>query len=108
MKKTTAKKTTVKPAAAKTAAKPATTKVTFRFAAPKGCRVSVAGAFNGWSVEEHVLKHNAKSGFFQNTLALAPGRYEYKFVVDGTWVVDPACPDWVPNEYGSLNSVILV
>lgn len=100
---------TVKPAT-KTAAvkKPATKKVMFRFAAPQGCLVFVAGTFNGWSTEEHALDHNAKTGFFQTTLALAPGRYEYKFVVDGTWVADPACPDWVPNEHGSLNSVILV
>ena len=92
----------------KAAVKKAVKKVTFRFAAPKGCQVSVAGTFNGWSTEEHVLKHNARSGFYQDTLTLAPGRYEYKFVVDGTWVADPTCPDWVPNELGSLNSVILI
>jgi 1,4-alpha-glucan branching enzyme len=93
---------------AKSVVKPATKKAMFRFAAPLGCRVFVAGTFNGWSTDEHALAHNAKSGFFQTTLALAPGRYEYKFVVDGTWVADPACPDWVPNEHGSLNSVIVV
>lgn len=92
----------------KTIVKAASKKVTFRFAAPKGCCVSVAGTFNGWSDDEHVLKHSARSGFFQDTLTLSPGRYEYKFVVDGTWIADPACPDWVPNEHGSLNSVILV
>ncbi len=97
-----------KPANQKTAVKAGPRKVTFRFAAPKGCRVSVAGTFNGWNDDEHVLKYSAKSGFFQETIALAPGRYEYKFVVDGTWVADPACPDWVPNEHGSLNSVIVV
>ena len=90
------------------AAKPAAKKVTFRFAAPVNCRVSVAGTFNGWSAEEHALKRNAKSGFFQAAIPLAPGRYEYKFVIDGTWVADPACPDWVPNEHGSFNSVIVV
>ena len=97
-------KNTTKKAAVTKAAK----KVTFRFAAPKGCQVSVAGTFNGWSMDEHVLKFNAKSGFFQDTLPLTSGRYEYKFVVDGNWVVDPSCPDWVPNEHGSLNSVIMV
>ena len=98
------KKTPVK----KTAAKQASQKVTFQIAAPKGCQVSVAGTFNGWSTDEHVLKFNAKSGFFEDTLTLAAGRYEYKFVVNATWVTDPSCPEWVPNEHGSLNSVILV
>ena len=85
-----------------------TKKVTFRFAAPKGCQVFVAGTFNGWSIEEHTLPYHAKSGFYQTTVSLPAGRYEYKFVVDGTWVADPACPDWVPNELGSLNSVLVV
>ena len=97
-----------KAAIKKTAVKKAATKVLFQFAAPKGCRVFVAGSFNGWSDDEHELQYQAKRGAFQTTLALAPGRYEYKFVVDGSWVADPACPDWVPNEHGSLNSVIVV
>jgi 1,4-alpha-glucan branching enzyme len=105
------KPATKKPAARKTARparRPASKKVLFRFAAPPGCEVFVAGTFNGWSTDEHALAHDARSGFFQSTITLAAGRYEYKFVVDGTWVADPACPDWVPNEHGSLNSVIIV
>ena len=95
-------------AARKAAPKAAVKKVMFRFAAPLECRVFVTGTFDGWSADEHALTHNPRSGFFQTTLALAPGRYEYKFVIDGTWVADPACPGWVPNEHGSLNSVIVV
>ena len=83
-------------------------KVTFQFAAPKGSIVVVAGTFNGWSTDEHELKRNAKNGVFQTTLTLVPGRYEYKFVADGSWIADPNCRDWVPNEHGSLNSVIVV
>ena len=98
------KKAAIKKTAVTTAAK----KVLFQFAAPKGSRVFVAGSFNGWSDEEHELKCQAKSGAFQATLALAPGRYEYKFVVNGSWLADPGCQDWVPNEHGSLNSVIVV
>ncbi|MEI8243199.1 MAG: glycogen-binding domain-containing protein [bacterium] len=106
-----AAKTAAKPAARKTArpaSRTASKKVLFRFAAPPGCQVFVAGTFNGWSADEHELTHDARSGFFQSTITLATGRYEYKFVVGGTWVADPACPDWVPNEHGSLNSVIII
>lgn len=98
------KKVVTKKAAPKAVAK----KVTFHLVAPMSCRVFVAGSFNGWSDEEHALKFVEKHACFQTVLSLAPGRYEYKFVVDGSWVVDPGCADWVPNEYGSLNSVIVV
>ena len=94
--------------AQKTTAKSAAKKVTFRLAAPKGIAVFVAGTFNGWSTDEHELKHHAPSGTFQTTLNLPAGRHEYKFIADGTWVADPDNADWVPNEHGSLNSVILV
>jgi hypothetical protein len=37
---------------------------------------------------------------------LRPGRYEYKLVVDGRWVVDPLNPRKVPNDAGTENSVL--
>lgn len=83
-------------------------KVTFRFAAPAESKVFLAGSFNSWSTDEHALAFDAQSGFHQTALALPAGRYEYKFVVNGTWVADPSCPDWVPNEHGSLNSVLMI
>jgi len=47
-------------------------------------------------------------GHWETTVALAPGRYQYKFLVDGEWLPDPAAQKNVPNEYGSLNSVVEV
>jgi 1,4-alpha-glucan branching enzyme len=107
IKKQTGVKSSSKKVVAGVAAK-GRTSIVLRCAAPADACVSVAGTFNGWSTDEHVLKFDAKSGLFQTTIALAAGRYEYKFVVDGTWVADPNCQDWVPNEHGSLNSVIVV
>lgn len=37
---------------------------------------------------------------------LAPGTYQYRFIVDGNWIVDPANPDQVPNGLGGFNSVL--
>ena len=45
---------------------------------------------------------------YSTSLRLEPGKYEYKFVVDGTWCADPECLDCVPNDQGTLNSVIVV
>jgi hypothetical protein len=41
-------------------------------------------------------------------LRLAPGRYEYKFFVNGgSWWNDPVAPK-VPNAWGSENSYLVV
>ena len=47
-------------------------------------------------------------GHWSITLDLAPGRYQYKFVVDEHWLPDLNAHENVPNEHGTLNSVIEV
>ena len=44
---------------------------------------------------------------------LRPGRYEYKFVVDGVWCCEPGCtapgiqcPHCVMNAFGTMNRVL--
>ena len=81
-------------------------RVTFRLKAADGKEVCVAGTFNDWNPAANRLKF--KDGEYRTTLLLPPGRYEYKFVIDGIWCVDPACPDWAPNGFGALNSVMTV
>ncbi len=77
------------------------------FHAPKAARVSVCGDFNRWSPEASPLKQQ-QDGRWHTTLALKPGRYQYKFVADGQWLHDPQAKENVPNVHGSLNSVIEV
>jgi 1,4-alpha-glucan branching enzyme len=79
--------------------------VTFTLNANPGSLVAVAGSFNDWDPLRHPLTDADGTGCYRVTLALAPGSYEYKFVINGTWCVDPNCPDWAQNEYGTLNSV---
>ena len=56
----------------------------------------------------HGLK-KGENGVWQVTLELAPGKYLYKFVVDGaTWKEDPENPDKVADPYGGFNSVLTV
>jgi len=47
-------------------------------------------------------------GLWETSLALPPGRYEYKFVVDGQWLPDPNAHENVFNAHGTLNSVVEV
>lgn len=82
--------------------------------APKAGAVSVAGTFNGWDPSATPLTRRA-DGTWAATLDLAPGRHEYKFVVDGQWCCEPGCeephngcPHCVPNPFGTMNRVIEV
>ncbi|MBT3294573.1 MAG: hypothetical protein HN919_00585 [Verrucomicrobia bacterium] len=86
------------------AAKAKRRRVKFQVEADAQSTVSVAGTFNQWDATRHVLK--MKDGVYALNILLAPGQYQYKFVVNNVWCVDPECPEWAPNEYGSLNSVI--
>ncbi len=81
-------------------------RVKFGFRAEPGSLVALAGTFNGWNPEQMFLKDKTGRGDFERTVLLEPGRYEYKFVVDGVWHPDPENPNWVHNEFGTLNSII--
>ena len=70
-------------------------------------QVSLSGDFNGWKAKGIPMKRDA-AGHWETTVALAPGRYEYKFLVDQNWIPDPLARQQVWNVHGTLNSVIEV
>jgi chromosome partitioning protein len=76
--------------------------------APGARRVSIAGDFNRWSCEEHVMRPGRLAGDFELSIPLSPGRYCYRLVVDGRWQHDPANQSVETNPYGELNSVVEV
>lgn len=81
-------------------------RVTFEVKAEPGSEVYVAGDFNNWEPTKK-LKDKNMNGTFQGTLLLdRQQNYEYKFVINGKWSVDPNCEEWIPNNFGSLNSVV--
>ena len=82
--------------------------VLFELLAQPGSEVFVAGTFNDWNPRQIRLADNPHGGTFRTTVALPPGRYEYKFIVNGQWRADANCSEWAFNEHGSLNSVITV
>lgn len=53
-----------------------------------------------------------EGGNWNAKLDLPPGRYEFKFVVDGQWCCEPSCqpsaecPQCVPNTFGTMNRFI--
>jgi hypothetical protein len=96
--------------APETAAKPTvpqTVKVTFVLLEPEAKQVFLCGEFNGWASDATPMKQN-DAGRWETTLALPPGRHEYKFCVDGNWKHDPLAHVNVWNQNGTLNSVAQV
>jgi len=85
--------------------KPRTKRVTFQVRADPGSTVFVAGDFNKWDPAANPLTDPAGTGNFSAVLPLPRGAHEYKFVINGTWCVDPECTEWVQNNLGTLNSV---
>lgn len=68
-------------------------------------QVCLVGDFTSWNP---LVMKKQKSGRHSLTVALQPGVYEYRFIVDGQWLVDPDHNHWAPNPYGSFNSVAQV
>lgn len=87
--------------------KPKKQKVTFCFPAPEAQSVQVAGDFTGWQQAPIALKQD-KAGVWKKTVSLAPGKYEYRLMVDGQWCDDPQCPNRQPNQFGGQNCVCIV
>ena len=82
-------------------------RTTFRLNGFGGAKsVAVAGSFNGWSTSQTLLER--RGGRWVKTVKLAPGRYAYKFVVDGLWLIDPGNPAREPDGGGNVNSVVVV
>lgn len=81
--------------------------------APDARLVFLAGTFNNWDANATPMERS-KDGEWSAQLELAPGRYEFKFIVDGEWCCAPgcqadhACPDCVPNDCGTMNRVLEV
>ncbi|MCM8757513.1 MAG: glycogen-binding domain-containing protein [Candidatus Omnitrophica bacterium] len=81
--------------------------ITFKLFAPYAKKVAVAGSFNKWDTNSLLAKKDSQ-GNWTAKLSLKPGRYEYKFFVDGVWMEDPNCSWRIPNPLGTQNCVIEV
>jgi len=68
--------------------------------------VFLAGEFNGWSTTATPMQR--KGGDWIVDLLLEPGKYQYKFVINGEWYQDSSNPDSVPDGWNGNNSVMTV
>jgi len=74
---------------------------------PRAKTVRITGSFCAWSAKGLPLTQR-EDGTWECQLALEPGSYEYRFIVDGAWLPDPHNPQTTPNEFGGANSLCVV
>jgi chromosome partitioning protein len=85
--------------------------VVVRYRDPAATDVRIAGDFNGWVPDKGVrslVEQDAGSRVWTKILLLPPGRYEYRYVVDGEWREDPENPEAVAGPGGGRSSVLVV
>ena len=71
--------------------------------------VSIAGDFNEWNHLTTPLKRNDSGLWFTDIVIPRTGRFEYKFIINGRhWIEDPSNGLKAPNNYGGLNSVLVI
>lgn len=86
---------------------PKKTRITFSIVLPDAQSVALSGDFNDWNTGSHPMRKNAK-GLWSKVVHLAPGRYEYKFMVDGKWLTDPKNSQVAKNPFGTVNNILVV
>ena len=71
-------------------------------------KVALVGSFNNWDKDTDLMPRQ-EDGSFRFVIALNPGIYHYKFVLnDVEWIADPSCPERVHDGLGGDNSVLRV
>lgn len=69
-------------------------------------KVEIAGDFNDWQRNEFYMEKTHDGWTF--SYLLAPGNYQYKFIVDGNWMTDPGNPSIVNDGKGNMNSYLVL
>ncbi len=72
---------------------------------PNAKLITLAGSFNGWNAYRNFFVKQGDEWICR--LDLPPGKYPYKIVIDGDWILDPGNPETM-EENGNKNSLFLV
>jgi 1,4-alpha-glucan branching enzyme len=82
-------------------------KVTFILEVDGAVNISLMGDFNNWDEKTHPMKKH-DDVTWKKTVFLNPGRYEYRFLVDGEWRNDPNNNQLSENRFGTCNNFLIV
>ncbi|MGA2774743.1 MAG: AAA family ATPase [Candidatus Omnitrophota bacterium] len=86
---------------------PKLNEVVFSVSAPAAKEVFLVGEFNNWKADESGKMNNV-DGTWIKSLMLHPGKYRYRFIIDGSWTEDEKNPLKESNPFGTLDSFVEV
>lgn len=70
-------------------------------------RVEIFGTWNNWT--RGILARPIHPGVWRAVAPVfSPGRYVYKFLIDGRWIDDPSNPRKVRDGHGGFNSILVI
>ncbi len=69
--------------------------------------VFLVGDFNNWAEDSHLMERQG-DGTHAISIRLGAGEYEYKYKSGCVWFNDSSAHKYVPNCWGSENSVVVV
>jgi len=80
---------------------------TFRLKGYKNAKsVKLSGTFIDWDKNGYTMTHNGDE--WTISINLKPGKYLYKFIIDGKWIRDPGNKYWEENDSEGSNSVLWI
>ena len=82
--------------------------ILFHMMAPEARSVHLVGEFNRWQADIAPSLNKDEDGVWRGRVRLDPGNYQYKYLIDGKWVLDPDNPLRVVTESGLVNSLVKV
>lgn len=75
---------------------------------PNASEICIIGAFNNWEPGANPMRQS-EDGRWTVSMALPPGRYPYKFLVDRkSKIIDPGSRTIEPDGFGGFNSILFV
>ena len=80
--------------------------ITLTLDARSAAQVQVMGDFNDWNLEGSEM--DFVDGIWKKLVKLRPGRYRYRYIVDGRWQNDPRNGTVEANPFGGQDSVLVV
>jgi len=80
--------------------------VVFTVEAPDAAHVQLAGDFNAWTPDGNDMEPVGR--VWKKMVKLPPGRYRYRYVIDGEWRNDPQNGAIEPSPFGGNDSVLVL
>jgi hypothetical protein len=68
--------------------------------------MAIYGSFNNWIQTKNCCAREGEGWVCR--IDLAPGKYTYRFLVDGVGLLDPTNPGTEPDRQGHIDSVIVI